>query len=304
MNITRRVFRDESDMGRIIDLIKSMPLSSRHVIDLPWRLSSPTTHAGRNAVFWEDADGQVVGFAAWQYYWAALDFFILAGKYQRAVEKDLFAWADERFREFDEERGKPLPYWVEFRDDDGERRQLMEAYDFLWGEDDRYVLFQHPLVDLPPVPALPEGFVLRTLAGEYEAAAYAEVHCAAFESTSMTPEWRARTIRMPQYRSELDLVVVAPDNTLAGFCVGWFASERQVAQVEPYGVHPSFRKLGLGRTLLLEMLHRFRQHGAIMTMVETNLDRTPTRRAYESVGFQQAHIIRCKGKWVNAPAGA
>ena len=91
---------------------------------------------------------------------------------------------------------------------------------------------------------------------------------------------------MPQYRPELDLVVVAPDNTLAGFCVGWLASERQVAQVEPCGVHPHFHKLGLSRVLLLEMLHRFKQYGATMAMVETNLDRAAARSAYESIGFR------------------
>lgn len=301
MTITQHVFRSEVDMARIIGLIKRMPLSTRHVIDLPWRLSSPALHESQDAVYWEDADGQVVGFGAWQYYWAVLDFFISPGQSQRAVEEALFIWADKRFRELDQERGKLLPYWVEFRDDDVERRQLVEVHGFLSDENDHYVLFQHALIDLPPLPTLPDGFVLRTLAGVQEAAAYAEVHRAAFESTSMTPEWRARTMHTPQYRPELDLVVVAPDNTLAGFCVGWLAPERRVAQVEPCGVHPSFHKLGLSRVLLLEMLHRFKQYGATMAMVETNLDRTFARKAYESVGFQVAHIIRRKGKWVNPP---
>jgi hypothetical protein len=219
VTITRCAFRGEADMPRILDLVRSMPFACRHVIDLPWRLSSPTINEGRDAAFWENADGQVVGFAAWQYYWAALDLFILPGPEMQAVETDLFAWADERFRERDEERGQPLPYWMEFRNDDQERQQLAEAHGFLLDEDDRYIILHHPLVDPAPVPALPDGFMLRSLRGEQEAAAYAELHRAAFESTSMTSEWRARTIRMPQYRPELDLVVSAPDGSLAGFCV-------------------------------------------------------------------------------------
>jgi ribosomal protein S18 acetylase RimI-like enzyme len=303
MIMTRHVFRGEADMPHILDLVRRMPLTCRHVIDLPWRLSSPTINEGRDAAFWKDADGQVVGFVAWQYYWAALDFFILPGPQQQAVETEIFTWADGRFRELDEERGQPLafPYWVEFRDDDQARRHVVEAHGFLFDEDDRYVLLQHSLTDLSSVPALPDGFTLRPLAGEQEAAAYAELHRAAFESTSMTPEWRARTIRMPQYRPELDLVVCAPDGSLAGFCVGWFEPARNVAQVEPLGVHPRFHQLGLGRVLLLEMLRRFKEHGAESAFVETDLDRTPARRAYESVGFQQVHTIRRKGKWVNQP---
>jgi hypothetical protein len=47
------------------------------------------------------------------------------------------------------------------------------------------------------------------------------------------------------------------------------------------------------------MLHRFKEHGAISALVETDLDRAPARRAYESVGFQQTHTVRCKEKWVS-----
>jgi mycothiol synthase len=268
------------------------------VIDLPWRLSTLGSNEGRDAAFWENAEGLVVGFAAWQQPWASLDFFILPGSEQQEVEAALFSWADNRFRELDEERGQPLPYWAEFYDDDQARRQLVEAHGFLEGEDHGYVFLQHPLTELPPIPKLPDGFTLRTLAGEQEVAAYAELHREAFKSASMTTEWRTRTLRMPQYRPELDLVIGAPDGSLAGFCVGWFAPERQMAQVEPIGVRPNFQQLGLSRVLLLEMLRRFKEQGANSALVETDFDRTPARRAYEAVGFQQINIVRFKGKWM------
>ena len=306
MTITRQPFRGVADMPRILDLVRAMPLSCRHVIDLAWRLSSPAINEGRDAVYWEDSAGQVVAFAAWQYYWATLDFFILPGAESQAIEMALFAWADARFRERDTERGWPLPYSVEYRDDDHDRLHLVESHGFLLDDgddsddsDDSYVLLEHPLTTPTPVPALPESFTLRPLNGEQETAAYAELHRAAFESTSMTPEWRARTLLMPQYRPDLDLVINAPDGTLAGFCVGWFDPLRRAAQVEPIGVHPRFHQLGLARILLLEMLQRFSEHGAEKALVETNLDRFAARHAYESVGFRQTHLIQRKAKWVN-----
>lgn len=307
MTITRRPFRDIADMPRILDLIRAMPLRCRHVLDLPWRLSSPAIHEGRDAVYWENAAGRVVGVAAWQYYWATLDFFILPGPEARDVENALFAWADSRFRERDEERGRPLPYSVEYRDDDEERLRLVESHGFTLDDDDdedSYVFLEHPLSSLAPVPTLPDGFTLRPLNGEQETAAYAGLHRAAFESASMTPEWRARTLLAPQYRPELDLVVCAPGGTLVGFCVGWFDPSRRVAQVEPMGVHPHFQQLGLSRILLLEILRRFKEHGAEKALVETNLDRSAARHAYESAGFRQTHLIRRKEKWVSAPPSA
>lgn len=299
MTIHRQPLRGVADMPRMLDLVHAMPLTCRHVLDLPWRLSSPAIHEGRDAVFWEDDNGQVVGLAAWQYYWAALDFFILPGPTQQAVEAEIFAWADNRFRERDEERGKPLPYWAEFRDDDHTRQNLLEAHGFLLDEHDTYTLFQHTLTDLLPKPALPEGFTLRPLAGEQEVTAYAELHRAAFKSASMTPEWRARTLRMPKYRPELDLVISAPDGSLAAFCIGWLAPARSAAQIEPIGVHPRFQGRGLGRILFLEMLHRFQALGATYACVEPSSENLPMHRACQAVGFQQAHLIRRRGKWVN-----
>jgi hypothetical protein len=42
MTISRHPFRGLVDLPRVIDLIQHMPLACRHVIDFPWRLSSPT----------------------------------------------------------------------------------------------------------------------------------------------------------------------------------------------------------------------------------------------------------------------
>jgi ribosomal protein S18 acetylase RimI-like enzyme len=74
---------------------------------------------------------------------------------------------------------------------------------------------------------------------------------------------------MPQYRPELDLVAAAPDGQLAAFCVGWLSPEDRTAQIEPVGVAPGFQGLGLGRSLLLEMLARFRVLDAEQALVET-----------------------------------
>lgn len=302
MNIICHPLHDKADIARVLDFVEAMPLHCRHVIDLPWRLSSPTISEGRDAAFWEDRHGHIVGCAVWQYYWATLDFFILPGPTQHAVEAEIFAWADKRFRERDEERGKPLPYWVEFRDDDRERQHLAKAHGFLLSESYGSILFEHTLRDLPSAPALPEGFTLRSLAGEQETTAYTEVHRAAFESTSMTSEWRARMLRLPHYRPELDLVIAAPDGSLAGFCVGWFVSARRVAQIEPIGVHPRFQRRGLGRVLFLEMLHRFQTLGATHAFVEPANENPPMHRACEAVGFQQVHLIHRLGKWVHPTA--
>jgi mycothiol synthase len=296
VTITCRPFRSVDDMPHILDFIHRMPISCPHVIDLPWRLSSPAINEGNDAAYWEDSNGHVVGFAAWQIYWATLDFFILPDPAMQEVETSLFTWANERFHERDTERGYPLPYWIELRDDDQERQRVAKRHGFLLDYDFRSVVLQHSLIEIPRVPLLPDGFLVRPLKGEQEAAAYAELHRTAFVSDSMTTEWRRRTLHMPQYQNGLDLVVSAPDGSLAGFCVAWLEPLRHIAQIEPIGVHPRFYRLGLGRVLLSEMLRRLKEREATSVIIEPFSDNTAIQLTCKSVGFQQVHTIYRKGK--------
>ncbi len=156
-----------------------------------------------------------------------------------------------------------------------------------------HAYLQRQLGVLPSRLAVPDGFAIRPLAG----AAYAEAHRAVFDSQAMTAQWRERTIGMPFYQPGLDLVAVAPDGTLAGFCVGWHEPARGVAQVEPLGVHPRCQRRGLSRALLTEMLRRFKSRGASVAIAETELDRTAARAAYGAVGFKQTHTIWRQEAW-------
>jgi mycothiol synthase len=297
MGLARRAFAGAADVPLIAELARVVPGASRHLIDWPWRLSSSAGETGRDVMLWFDDGGRIVGFAAWQVWWAVLDFFARPGPWQGAVEEAIFAWAPTRFRELDAERGRPLPYWAEAREDDADRLALLERQGYGLDDDYAYVLLERPLEGPLTAPALPEGFGIRPLAGEGEVAAYAELHRRAFDSTSMTPEWRARTLRMPGYRADLDLVAVAPDGRLAGFCVGWLDAERGVGQIEPHGVDPDFRGLGLSRALMLDYLARLRECGATRAWVETEDSREGALASYEAVGFRRSHHSVRKGRW-------
>jgi ribosomal protein S18 acetylase RimI-like enzyme len=297
MAITMRAY-ETRDATHIPDLLTSQSPATPHLLDFPWRLSSHSVLPARDVVVWEDEAGELLGLAAWQQPWAALDFFVRPRPAQHEVEEQLFAWAMARFQAMDEERGAPLPYWVELRADDAERQALVAAYGFTLDEDYTDIHLRRPLAHLPEAAPLPDGITIRPLAGESEVAAYVAVHRAAFESESMTVEWRAQTLRMSQYLPDLDLVAVTPEGRLAGFLVGWLDAARHLAQIEPMGAHPDFRGMGLARAVLLEGLRRFQTHGATEAIVETESGRSPALHAYQAVGFAPAHTIIRKGQWV------
>jgi ribosomal protein S18 acetylase RimI-like enzyme len=292
-----RPSKGEQDFAAILELARAVPESNPHIIDLPWRISTPVTASEQDACVWEDENGVLHGFAAWQYWWAALDYYIRPGSHQQEIEEQMYSVMERRFRELDVERGNRLPYWIEFRDDDVERKDTAEQHGYTLKGDYYYVQMQHLLLEPLAEARLPAGFTLRPLAGMQEVEAYVALHRAAFESTSMTVEWRRRTLLTPSYNPELDLVVVAPGTTLVGFCVGWLDSYRTIGQIEPIGVHPSMQGMGLGNVLLHEILRRFKDCGAKTARVETNGDRIAAIRAYESVGFQVAHKVLRRGKY-------
>jgi ribosomal protein S18 acetylase RimI-like enzyme len=148
---------------------------------------------------------------------------------------------------------------------------------------------------------LPPGFRLRELAGESEAGAYAGLHRAAFGTQSMTGQWRARTLRMPQYRRDLDLVAVAPDGTLAGFCVGWLDAARRTGHVEPLGIRPGCTGRGLAQALLAELSSRLAAAGAERVRVEADPANAAALRSYEAAGFRVTHTVRALGRILDPP---
>ena len=92
MSIQRRAFGGLADLPLVVDPIRAMPPACRHVIDFAWRLTAPAIAADRDAVYWQDAGGRVVGLAAWQQAWATLDFYVRPGPDAVTVERDIFAW--------------------------------------------------------------------------------------------------------------------------------------------------------------------------------------------------------------------
>lgn len=305
MGFIRRAYRGEEDLPLLTSFLRKMPVLTPHLTDIVWRLSPAEMQTGKDAAFWLSEDeSRIVGFADWAYYWSVLDYFIepeLAVSEKQELADAIFSWALDRFRVLDAERGYALPYWAEFYENDQARQAMIEAHGFQMEDDYGHLHLNYDLKRQEvPEPALAAGYSIRPLAGQAEVEAYTAVHRAAFQSTSMTADWRARTLKSPQYNADLDLVAVAPDGSVAGFCVGWLDSAgRPYGQIEPLGVHPDYQRKGLGRALLYELLRRFKAHGvrvAIVEPVDTDLDAVST---YKAIGFYEAGKIIRRGRMVS-----
>lgn len=296
MTIIQRSYTGQADRQLMSNLVLAFPDNNFHVVDLPYRLCSPSFEDERNIRLWENANGQLLAFAVWQIPFAVLDYAIHPHAQVQDIETQLLTWAISRFQELARERGRRLDYYIDVREDQADRIQLLEQHGFTpdnWGN----LHMQRPLTTSIPDPHLPPGFTIRPLAGESEVEAYVTLHRAAFESTSMTVDWRHRTLQAPEYIPDIDLVVQAPDGRLAAFCICWLhphlhtSEGHKEGQVEPMGVHPDFQRLGLGQAILLENLRRMQARGAETSHVESYTFSEPAQQLYQSVGFQITHKV-------------
>lgn len=106
------------------------------------------------------------------------------------------------------------------------------------------------------------------------------------------------------YDPGLDLVVEAPDGTLAGCCVGWYDPGSGCAEIEPLGVVPEYRRLGLAGALCHAIGERVAARGGseVFINVSPSVAYPASSGAYRKAGFE----VRERGTlWRREPsAGA
>jgi mycothiol synthase len=145
-------------------------------------------------------------------------------------------------------------------------------YDFLMYTFD----LKNPIPDLE----LPSGFQARHVF-ETEYPERVSVHRDAFDPSKFTLERYARVRSMPGYNSNLDLVVSTSENTFASYCIVWLSNG--VGEFEPVGTRAAYRRLGLGRAVILEGFKRLKSLGADTALV---FSKPKNRAFYESCGFR------------------
>jgi GNAT superfamily N-acetyltransferase len=159
-------------------------------------------------------------------------------------------------------------------------------------------LNQRELVDVEQ-PVLPDGFRFRT-ANEVGPKAAVLAHQDAWAPSRYTAESYEGVRHTAAYRDDLHILVEAPDGTMASSTIMWLDEANETAEFEPVGTHPGYRRLGLGRAMLLHGMHLARAAGAAhMTVACLGAPGHPdARRLFYGVGFRElsrdAPLIKTK----------
>jgi len=136
-----------------------------------------------------------------------------------------------------------------------------------------------------PAIELPGGFRLQSLADENDLSKVNRVLWKGFNHPGEPPpdgvEGRRKMQSAPNFRQDLTVVVRAPNGEYASFCGMWFDPVHRVCDVEPVATDPEYRRLGLGKAVVLEGIRRCAELGATVAYVGSG------QQFYAALGFKR-----------------
>lgn len=305
--LTMRPYAGEADLLRIVDLLNICEAVDRldqgtSIGEMREDLSDPTTDVQRDLALWEDADGMLAAVGRLQipptgddlsgFLWFRI---YPALRWSHGLEAEVFGWAGERIREIGQQRGQTGSLRTGSVADNPERIAMLEQHGF---RPARYFMdMARPLSEPLPEPQFPAGFTLRQLAGAEEVPAWVELFNLSFidhwDHHDLTVEQRLHWLTESDYRPQDDLIAVAADGTFAAFCKCLISREqnqrtgRKEGWISLLGTRRGYRKLGLGRAILLAGLQRLKSEGLDTAILGVDADSpTGATRLYEAVGFR------------------
>lgn len=298
--LTIRLYRGETDWQAIADLVKACesvdPLDEEATAcELKLKLNAPSFDQSRDARLWESEGGNLIGLAVLDmpqakesidgYLW----FYVHPSARWEGLEKDIIAWSSQRLLEVSRERGLPAKLRTYSRDSQINQRIFLETQGFAC---DRYFLTMARSLREPiPEPEFPIDFRLGHLQGEADICPWVEMFNESFvdhwNHHDLTVETVWHWIKDPNYHPELDLVALSPEGKFAAFCDCQVNPENpKEGWIEFLGTRRSFRKMGLGKAMLLAGLNQLQAAGAEVAKLSVDADSlTGATHLYQSLGF-------------------
>ncbi len=270
------------------------PLVSYTPGDLAWWFArgEPDVDWAKRIRVW--TDGGVTVAWGWLSKQAELDWFVAADvdeADERRLGIEILDWARTRVADDAPSEGDAPPTLEVWAADGWPEQDIVAGLGFAPTGSGLTQFFQSLDRELPE-PMVPDGYVVRSVAGPAEIPARVEVHRAAFAPSKLTVEMYELLVRLAPYRYDLDAVVEAPDGTFAAFTMAWLDPEASLGYFEPVGTHPDHQRRGLGKAVNTYALHRLQDEGAREAVVYSTVGNDRSDALYRSVGFRPIAVHR------------
>lgn len=298
--LTSRAFAGRDDLRAIGALMSAAwtgprrPLVPGTVGDVEWWTvgGGPDADWPARVRLWERG-GRTVAWG-WFNPPGGLDWFVgdgLTDAEERSIRTEILDWLAERARAA-RTTDATGPIELETWAGEGWSEEAI-LHDRGWAASETALSqYVQPLdLELDP-PRVPDGYVLRHVRGPEEFPARVEAHRAAFAPSRMTVEKYALMPGLDHYRFEHDLVVEAPDGSIAAFTMCWIDPVGSIGEFEPVGTHPDHQRRGLGRVIMRAGLRLMRDAGLRDALVFSDASNTASEALYRSAGFERVAVHR------------
>lgn len=153
-------------------------------------------------------------------------------------------------------------------------------------EEIRSLFFTRSLNEpIPPAP-FPSGYTWRSVTPGDPIKSLVALHRAVFGTGQMTVEYRQAIMNAPQYTMDLDLLAVAPDGSLAAFCIcSVDENDPTIGYTDPIGVHPAHQHKGVARALVGTGLELLEKRGVQKAELGTSSENLAMQQLAVALGF-------------------
>jgi mycothiol synthase len=303
-----RSYAGEADLPMIADLLNACEAIDRldagtSVEELRQEFADPDWDLNRDIYLWED-ETRLLGFGAvWvlppsENHSGFLWFNVHPTVRGSALENQILAWSEQRMREVAHERGVCVNLQTGARVGHHYRVSLLEQHGFV--RERYFYRMTRSLAEPIPTAQFPEGFSVRHVDCDRDAEAWVEMF-----NQSFIDHWNHHPLTIaqfkhyrtePDYNPALDRIAIAADGTFAAFFTGQIylkdnqRNGRNEGWINVLGTRRGFRRLGLGRAMLLSGLEQLKAIGVETALLGVD-SKNPSGalRLYESVGFTQLH---------------
>ena len=219
--------------------------------------------------------------------YANLWFEIAPGCASAELEKAIVNWGArvQKQRNLAEGENYTLDHTCEASN--AQRLEILSRNGFVQ-QSERSLQFSRDLTTPLDKPVFPAGYTWRAVSPSDPVEQLVSLHRAAFGTEKMTVELRRAMMNAPQYEMDLDLLALAPDGSLAGFCICSLDEEdKSIGHTDPIGIHPRHQHRGLAKALVMTGLILLAGRGVKTVRLGTSSENMAMQNLARSLNFSR-----------------
>jgi len=217
---------------------------------------------------------------------ANLWFEIAPGLANRKMESEIVGWAGQIQTQRNVESGENGTLDATCEAKNKTRISILEQNGFV-KQSVRSLQYERVLTSSFEQFPFPARYTWRSVNPSDRIEDLVNLHRQSFSTDHMTVEYRQAMMHAPQYVMDLDLLAIAPDGSLAGFCVcSVDETDSSVGHADPIGVHPLHQHKGLAKALVSTGINLLFQRGVNRVQTGTSSENLTMQALANSLGFQ------------------